>query len=56
MNHNEYSELTRRFEDYMERRDPFFKNIKRRICGIYCIPWIEEQWQIWVEKELKEIK
>ena len=56
MNIHRYWELTREFEEYMQKRDPFFKNIKRRICGIYCVNEIEEQWQIWLEKKLKEIK
>jgi hypothetical protein len=55
MNIHEEHELMRRFEEYMQKRDPFFRNIKRMINGVYCVKDIEYQWQEWLKENVKSV-
>ncbi len=47
MNYQDYVKKLREFEEYMQKRDPFFRNIKRMINGVYCVSELEKQWLIW---------
>lgn len=53
MNIDNGNVLIRRFEDYMQKRDPFFRNVNRMINGIYCVKATQHKWDQWLKKENK---